>query len=258
MKKIVKNPQPELLIKWFKEERRENRDVSYEYGFKAVSIIENGEKKNLYTIVKESLLDEQGFLCCYTGKRIDLDSSHIEHLKPQSISKENRNAGIPDFDDVNYQNLLAAFPKKMLETDVLTGQKKHTECEFGAEARKDEVLPITPLDDNCEEKFSFNEFGEIKPTNNEDEDAIQTIKLLDLDNPRLKDERKNVIDAILLTEYLTEANVRRNAENAFERDGNRRFKPYCFVIKLACELRLRKIEKGKRVRRFAQQKTKRK
>ena len=235
MKRIIKNSQPDFLREWFKKEKRENLDVTYEGGFKSAFVEELGERETLYKKVKESLLDEQGYLCCYTGKRIDLETSHIEHLKPQTESKKNRVAGNQDYDDVNYRNLLAAFPKV-------------NECEFGARPRGDKKLPITPLEANCEKRFLFTQFGEIQGVN---DDAKDTIAILNLDCEVLRDERSIVINSILTNEDLTEAAVERAAENMFEKDGKGRFKPYCFVLKLACELRLKKIERDRIRNRFA-------
>ena len=33
--------------------------------------------------VHKSLLKEQGYICCYCQRRIDLKNSHIEHFKPK-------------------------------------------------------------------------------------------------------------------------------------------------------------------------------
>lgn len=34
--------------------------------------------------VVDSLLDEQGSLCCYCGQQISASTSHVEHFRPQS------------------------------------------------------------------------------------------------------------------------------------------------------------------------------
>src|SRR6266542_5989051 len=58
-----------------------------------------GEVKD---VVRQRLLEEQGWLCCYTGRRVGTKSSHIEHLKPQSRCEGH--------EDIAYGNLLAAYP----------------------------------------------------------------------------------------------------------------------------------------------------
>lgn len=41
------------------------------------------------SLLKERFLIEQGYLCGYCGARINLENSHIEHIKPKSLYKEN-------------------------------------------------------------------------------------------------------------------------------------------------------------------------
>lgn len=49
--------------------------------------------------IRESLCREQGGLCAYCMRRITADSSHVEHIIPQSICKNGQ--------DVAYDNMLA-------------------------------------------------------------------------------------------------------------------------------------------------------
>jgi uncharacterized protein (TIGR02646 family) len=64
------------------------------------SYLQNPEKRELH----EALIREQGYICCYCGMRIIRESSHIEHLKPQSL---------PDPDlSVDYTNLLASCQRE--------------------------------------------------------------------------------------------------------------------------------------------------
>ena len=45
---------------------------------------ENNETDNL----RKSLLEEQGYICCYCMSRIDCKNSKIEHFKPQSLHRD--------------------------------------------------------------------------------------------------------------------------------------------------------------------------
>lgn len=247
MKYIIKHEPPPSLIKWYGNEKGLNR--SYKKGSLDAEVLKD---------LRDGLLDEQGYICCYTGKRIDINSSHIEHIKPQTVSRSNRRKGIEDYDDVKYQNMLAAYPLKLFETDAKTGKTKRIKCEFGAEARDDKELPITPLQKNCEERFAFDAFGDISPANDADTAAEETIKLLNLRHKDLIRERQAVIKAVLSQTNLTEVQARRAVENALERDGENRFKPFCLVLRFACELRLRKIERNQKAKKYAQQAQKRK
>lgn len=66
MRHIVKQSEPSLFTKW----KACNPTATY--------------KKDLKGIVKhklkESLIEEQHYLCCYCECRITLETSHIEHL----------------------------------------------------------------------------------------------------------------------------------------------------------------------------------
>ena len=55
-------------------------------------------------IVHNSLLQEQGYICCYCGRRISRQDSHIEHLKPRNQYPELA---------LNYHNILASCQKEV-------------------------------------------------------------------------------------------------------------------------------------------------
>lgn len=45
----------------------------------------SGEPKNA---LRKRLLEDQGYICCYCGQRIDDDNTKIEHIKPQKYFPE--------------------------------------------------------------------------------------------------------------------------------------------------------------------------
>lgn len=77
-------------------------DANPKKGERIWSLMTN--KKNL----KQSLLREQGFVCCYCGQRIfNNEKTPIEHLKPKSLRDSYGN--YQNLDDIyNYQNLMAS------------------------------------------------------------------------------------------------------------------------------------------------------
>lgn len=90
----------------------------------------------------DALLSEQGFLCAYTGVRIEQRNAHIEHLKPRSHDWNGDT-------DVRYDNMVACYPKE-------------GGCPFGAMYKGNWPSPeewgtfITPLEDRCEHCFHFS------------------------------------------------------------------------------------------------------
>ena len=72
---IQKDKEPDEIVSWKKKFKNKNkRKPCYE------DIKSKPEKQQL----KEALLHEQKYLCCYCCNRISDDSSHIEHFVPQS------------------------------------------------------------------------------------------------------------------------------------------------------------------------------
>ncbi len=169
---------------------------------------------------------------------------HIEHLKPQSVSKCNG-----DYDDVAYENMLAAYPRG--------------KCLFGARARENWYEPeefIHPLEKSCESKFEFDAEGCIKPRQKNDSQANKTIDKLRLNHSSLDEMRKQAIDEALFPEdtILSEAKLRRIVENGYSvLDSRGRYPHFSFIIEQVARIVLKKAEQDRK-RRQAIQKQKRK
>lgn len=71
MKHIVKGEEPQDLKDW-KSSANENWQPTWDG-------LPGPVKRNLHS----ALMTEQGFICCYCGKRVSDADSHIEHFKPQ-------------------------------------------------------------------------------------------------------------------------------------------------------------------------------
>jgi uncharacterized protein (TIGR02646 family) len=174
------------------------------------------------------LLKEQGFLCCYIGILIDADNSHVEHLKPYSLCKQQG-----QYEDVSYLNLLAAYPGRDYQDEDTNRQNK--KCPFGAHAKDDwyDLLNfVSPLNNDCEQRFKFYQSGKVEATNNQDIAAQTTIEKLVLNHEQLKDLRKAAIDEVLFPDIeLDELELRRIADGAYSvRDEDGKFPNFCFVI----------------------------
>jgi len=215
----------------------------------------NCRYKNLPSDVHEELhnilLEDQGFLCCYTGLRIDRQTSHIEHLKPQSISKKDPQ----DHDDVSYSNMLAAYPKPK-------SLPKTKPCPFGAEFRGDKELAVSPLSPECERKFIFDVEGGIESANADQNDQIddanQTIAALNLNHELLVEMRKAAIDAFFYSDdsVITPSKIEKIiSQGICIKDGKGRYPKFCFVIEKVAPLMLEK-SKGEKKRKQAIQKSK--
>jgi uncharacterized protein (TIGR02646 family) len=221
MKHIIKRNTPKQLTQWLDDQKSKNIGCSYEHDF----------QDPVKAVIKKYLLEDQGYLCCYTGIRISESDSHFEHFKPQSKCEDN--------EDVDYRNLFAAFPKD-------------GNCPFGAHARKnhyDERLFINPLDSQCEKAFQFDLSGKIHPilkgnSNEEVSPAEYTIEILKLNEPSLVQLRLEAIEALLFESDMSLKQAKDLLEKTHERTPKGKSRPFCFVLKLACEEYIRRKEKA--------------
>lgn len=171
MKYIVKKKdEPESFTIW---KNKANDDWKPTYGN-----IDKQERIDLF----KSLKDEQGYICCYCERELNEEDCHIEHFRPKDKTK------FPEL-QLEYVNLHCSC-----QVNTEKGEPLH--CGNSKGNWFDERLLISPLDPDCESKFKFTFDGQILPFDEEDEVAKTTIDKLQLNIDKLKDLRKNVIDAL--------------------------------------------------------------
>lgn len=144
--------------------------------------LQNPLKKELH----DALLHEQGYLCAYTMKRVGYATSHIEHIKPESVCREEVRGS-----DLDYENMVACFPKEGMETAYRYGAQKR-----GSWWDNDGAEFITPLNPACERHFRFDGEGNIKAVG-ELAAAKKTIEKLGLDHETLTEDRKLAIQVFV-------------------------------------------------------------
>ena len=101
MRKIDKNPAPQPFIDW-KIQYDTELQTKYENstGKEIWDFLLNGEEfKPIKQALEDALLEEQGYICCYCGRKIERGKMAVEHFKPKSIHKSST------FD---YTNLMAS------------------------------------------------------------------------------------------------------------------------------------------------------
>ncbi len=205
MKHIKKGEAPESFANWKKLEN-ENWTPTYDDL--------RGEVK---TDLHHSLLREQGYICCYCGMRIAVDSSHLEHLKPQSSYQ---------YLALEYTNLLASCQRESKKSEPVHCGKKKDDW-------YDERLMVSPLEANCAEFFRYLGYGEILPTDEADKKdaAAKTIDKLGLDIDKMRAMRREAIDGILeAIEGLTGEEIQLLAQGCDKPDANGQYTPFCGAI----------------------------
>jgi uncharacterized protein (TIGR02646 family) len=253
MRKIRKTHAPVAYSQWIKEQKelgeKDNLRFNYDSGIGAEA----------FEALKKKLITEQGYLCAYTGMRILADTKniigqvikkgtfHIEHLKPRTIcKKEQKVQGTIISEDLDYRNMVACYPK----------EEEQNSYSFGAKLKDDwwnEEEFVSPCQEDCEKRFSFNWKGTVSPTLEDDHAARKTIEILGLNKAsnsnrnnqtgeyHVHERRHDAIKAVFgfsknpkippLTKK--EAEILLRAIDNTDRDGH--LKEFCFVIKQLLE-----------------------
>jgi len=174
MKHIFKGDEPQSFQDW-KGLANEDWQPSYDS-------LQNPQKKDLH----RALLKEQGFVCCYCGREIELGNSHIEHFRPQHAF-ENL--------ELDYQNLHASCIREHdPENQIHCG---HHKGEWF-----DENLAISPLDPECESRFSYTLDGSIFQTDQADFQASSMIEKLNLCVAYLENRREETLKGVFDEDFL--------------------------------------------------------
>ena len=224
MKYITKRSQPQELIAWT-HAQTEDADQETKWTYKDMPSPVRGA-------VKDRLVQEQGGLCCYTGRRITARTSHIEHLKPQKVCINH--------EDTDYNNLLAAYPSSESNTPG---------CPYGAHKKAywyEQDMFVHPRRRDYETRFRYRSDGKVVPANPNDAGAAKTIQKLGLDHTQLKDMRERAIYTAIYEESLTEPQAQRLLAEMDRRNGQGQFREFSFVIKQACEKYLKRFASPKR------------
>lgn len=166
MKHIVKQHPPESFSRY-----KRNRNASFQ------DLSENHH--DIKQELRESLVKEQGYICCYCGCRISEENTVIEHLcSRQKYSNL----------QLEYTNLLASCDGGQNARRV--GRIYPSSCD---DHKNNDEIKVHPLMPNCDSRFKFDEDGQIFCDTN-DFDAKETIDILNLKSPVLKNRRKAAID----------------------------------------------------------------
>jgi uncharacterized protein (TIGR02646 family) len=209
MKQITKQAEPNSLI--------EHRAKQHSY-FDNLPIETKDE-------LRQNLLSEQGYICCYCMKRIPENTSpymKVEHFKCQDLH---------EILQLTYGNLLGAC----------TGNEGQTKIKQTCDTKKgNSLLLIQPISStpNCETLFKYNSEGEISSVDNNEDINKQLNDVLNLNMQTLKDGRREVyleVQSKVETESKQYGNKQLKVKY-FEREKtiwlnrtNDKFKPFCMV-----------------------------
>jgi len=173
-----------------------------------------------HAALKKQLFKEQGYLCAYTGRRVDGANSHVEHIKPQTKCE--------GLEDVDYHNMLACFPNS-------GGDKSYG---YGAPVKNsgwDEKFFVSPCSEDCERRFKHSWKGKMSAADHSDKGAKYTINLIALDHNSLTDMRRKAIMGFFGFSPKAKALSTDEAKLLLRKidtpDSSGRLRPFCFVLK---------------------------
>lgn len=174
MRRIKKGQEPPSLAAW--------KALANEVWTPTYRILQNPQKRDLHL----SLLMEQGFTCCYCGREIGLDDSHIEHFRPRSRYRDL---------ELDYENLHASCLREVHPgTPSICGHLK--------DERFDEESFLSPLESGIEERFSYTLTGEAVP---QDEAAQTMVDALGFNKPFLTSRREEALQGVFDADFLNSA-----------------------------------------------------
>lgn len=171
MKHIVKKEEPKAFTDW-KVGRIGNTAKTY----KGLN-----RNHNIKDVLRDSLLEEQGYICCYCEKELKKNQHHIEHFRPKDSNK------FPQL-QLDYENLFCSCQVNLDKGEPL-------QCGNSKGNFFDERFLISPLDPDCESRFKYTSDGQILPVDEDDTGAKITIIELKLDE--VENLRKGAIEPFL-------------------------------------------------------------
>jgi uncharacterized protein (TIGR02646 family) len=207
MRFIEKRPEPEEFARW-KEAKLLDPHSKWR-------VLVNPVKRT----VLRSLLEEQGYICCYCGERINLKNSHIEHLKPKRF-----------FQDLalDYTNLLASC-----QGGIDEAPPRQIHCGHKKGDWYNSRLLVSPLNPECETYFRYTSAGEILPGGHPQKrtTAAVTIRKLGLATDRLIAARRRALQAILeIIDTISEEEGRQLISELEKTDSKGRNSPFCEAV----------------------------
>ena len=193
---------------------------------------------NVKEHLRQNLLSEQGYICCYCMKRIpeiNPPTLKVEHFSCQADNKHLQ---------LTYSNLFASC----------TGNEGQPKIKQTCDTKKgNSILTINPISNapNCEGLFKFNADGEVSSFIENTDIERQINEVLNLNMQTLKDNRREIY---LEVQKNVEAESRKLGSKQlklsyFEKEKNKwltrsdnKFKPFCMVAVYYLNKKIRQFQ----------------
>jgi uncharacterized protein (TIGR02646 family) len=207
MKRIIKGTAPLSFDEW--------KGMASESWSPTYDDLQNPQKRELH----QALLEEQGWVCCYCGRQVDLADSHIEHFRPQRDPWRHL--------DLEYTNLLASCIR---EPDPL---EHPVHCGHAKGSQFDEASHVSPVSEGCELRFIYLLDGRELASEASDTAATRMIDVLKLNVAYLRNRRQEAIEGAFDNDFLSTASSEELCSRRdlyAQRDASGRFRSFAHVI----------------------------
>lgn len=178
MKKVRKTPGPNALTRYAATHPNDSWDHFRDF--------DSGES---YREVREQLRDDQGGLCAYCERKPHESKEQVEHFVPKSTPGQNW--------ALDWDNLLMVCDggsqgKHPRPANLSCDQHRNHWEQTHATGQN----PLNPLQlDAFPSRFTFRKSDyTIQPSDPSDNEALETIKILNLNCPRLVDQREALLN----------------------------------------------------------------
>lgn len=177
------------------------------------------------TDLKDQMYSEQGGICCYCGLKIVKDKSgrklSVEHVLPKCTHRELVG---------EYKNLLLCCTEVDADANDMGLVTNDSQLHHCGKSKDNKVLSCTPLQPECESRYSYDAVGNVSGDN---ADIEQDISILNLNCEFLKKRRKEAL-SILFDEngaLLSDKELKEISHKIMQPNADGMFYEFCFVIK---------------------------
>lgn len=192
MRHFVKKASPPAFETW---KAQANEDWSPSYATMG------SERKGA---LLKALLEEQAYVCCYCGRSVDEQGSHVEHFRPQEQFPQLA---------LDYANLHASCIR------TPKGARAAWHCGHAKQNQFCEERFISPNDATCEQRFLYAMNGEMLVADQLDQRATYMHGLLRMNAPALSEWRNAALERVFDDDFVASATSQELVElvDAFRR-----------------------------------------
>lgn len=181
--------------------------------------------------LKDQMFAEQGGICCYCGCRLEYPT-HPQYIVEHVFPKEKDRTLVGEYRNL----LLSCKPTEEEEMKRQSGPRKMYKKFFHCDKAKEaNVISITPLQQDCQDYFVYDEFGGVEGVK---ENSKETVSILNLDCEWLHTRREAAIEGEIYNEngeLLPDNELRQRLSTIMDTDADGKHTEFCFVIKKVIE-----------------------